>query len=270
MTRFFSSYLLFLLLALIFAVCAAAKYYKESSARERIGGDAVIVQQNTPPDLGIFTFMSMNAAVKSEVITLDVKARAAETEDRAESEPKSVALKVIDRQYPLYGNFSLTNKTRPLTFASYALGKLQGAAVSREFLRALSLDPGEVFMIGNTAFLITAVIISEPDLPPHQAGQPRVIISNRAFDSLIKQGMHFNTPLTYEVRVKTPANADIDAWKESFDGLFKASGWQSTIWTEQVASPLLYVKMPFLLALSGFFFLAAMVQYVLRKKRAAK
>ncbi len=257
-----------LLTALAFLLCAALKFYFEKEARESLGGDVAVSRQNQPADLRIFTLMSMSARKQSHIKTVETTARAQETEERAESKPLPIRLKVIDRAYPIYGTLDLKNKVRPLVFASYAMGRLQGAAVSSNLLDRLSLSPGEHFLIGKTTFLITAVIAGEPDVASYEEDMPTVIISDRAFDVLMKDGMYLEKPVTYEVRAKLNPKEDPASWQQSFDSIFAGSGWTAELWTNRVPSFLLHIKMPFLLVVSGFLVLLAIIRYEMRKRRA--
>lgn len=256
-------------LAVTLLITGFFKHVIQTHARDQLGGDVSVSRKNGESDLGIQAFFTMRALNRSHIMTVETKAKAKETEERPESKPVQVTLKVIDRAYPLSGKFKLEDKTRPLTFASYAMGKEQGAAVSPSLLSKLNLAPGENFLIGRTVFIAAAVIANEPDHLAQDDDIPRIIISNRAFGVLLKEGMYFENPQTFQVRATVSPDTDLLAWKQSFDTMFSEAGWTSQTWTESVPPFLLYVKMPFLLITSGILILISIVRYERRKQRAA-
>jgi putative ABC transport system permease protein len=257
-----------ILVSALLLLAAFMKYQGENKARERLGGDVVMQSENREPDLGIFAFLSMHAEKQSQIMTVETAARASKTKEKPESESRPVLLKVIDQPYPLYGKLELTDKKRRLIFASFNRGKLQGSAVSPSLLSKLSLEPGEHFMIGETEFVAAAVIAREPDYDFTEGDLPRIMISNRAFNRLVRDGMFFENPQRFEVRASVKDGVDLVTLKQSFDDLFAGAGWKSALWSDQVPRLLLGAKMPFLLITAGILLLIVMVRYERRKQRA--
>ncbi|MDX2112331.1 MAG: hypothetical protein SFW63_01165 [Alphaproteobacteria bacterium] len=263
-----TSELMLLLVALGLLGLVVSKYYYEHKSRLLLGGDAMMAVESFDAKDSEEIFSMIGVTQKTTYRTTEISARAKETEERSESKPTPILLKSIDMNYPIYGKLKLRNKVRPDPFAIYGADNDRGAAVSESVLVALGINPGDLFLIGNTTFIVTSVIDHEPDLLPQHQEIPRVIISDRSFDSLIKAGTYFEKPITLRKNLIFHPALPIENWKATFAAMNASSGWEVEIWKDHMPASLLNLNTKLLLIISGMVLLLAIIRYEMRKRRA--
>ncbi len=265
-----TSELILLLVALGLLGLVVSKYYYEHKSRLLLGGDAMIEVESYQTDADETEKIFSMIGVKQKTIfrTTETTIRTKETDERAESKPVPVLLKSIDMHYPIYGKLKLKNKVRSDPFAIYGANQDRGAAVSEAVLEALAIAPGDIFLIGDTSFIVTSVIDHDPNLPPKYEKIPIVIISDRSFKSLIDAGTYFDKPFTLRKNLIFHPILPINNWKATFAAMNASSGWEVEIWKDHMPASLLNLNTKFMLIISGMLLLLAIIRYETRKRRA--
>ena len=133
---------------------------------------------------------------RTETIETPTMARPA---DRTKALAKMVELRAVQSAYPLYGSVVLQGKDR----YSYAMLRDHGTVVRPELLAAFDLEVGDQIVIGQTAFTIRGVIVSEPGRRVGGFGLgPRVMID---YDDLPSTGLlSFGSRADRRLHVKVP------------------------------------------------------------------
>ena len=173
-----------------------------NNARSLLGGDISIELSHRPLSPAIINFLEQIGPT-SQLNTLRAMARPLQREKRT-----LVELKSVDDFYPLVGtltlkpNINLDAALRPTT------GNF-GAIVDKALLQRLHLNIGDQIQIGDTSFVITAELESEPDrIIRFTTFGPRVLIHSEA---LKKTGLVVEGSLIkyiYKIRLKERASAD--------------------------------------------------------------
>ncbi len=196
-----------------------------ADARALLGGDVEVSLANRPLDAAARKFLAASGKV-SAVVTLQAMARTAKSES-------PIALKAVDRAYPLYGRIVLDPPRRLASLLSRQKGRF-GAVAGASLLDRLRRKLGGVIRIGNERFVLRAVIAREPDpLPGGLVFGPRVIVSRAALaaSGLLVPG----TLATYRYRVRLPAGTSAAAWVKRARAAFPKGGWR--IRTSAEAAP---------------------------------
>ncbi|HEX6865631.1 MAG TPA: FtsX-like permease family protein [Caulobacteraceae bacterium] len=164
--------------AAIAAAGSTAEAFRQglaSQAREILGGDVrVAVEQRrfTIPERKGFERMGDVA------YAIGVRAMA----QSAAGHRRMVELRGVSERYPLAGEVKLSG-AEDLAHVFEPEGGAAGAAVEEALLERLGLKIGDVFVIGRSAFVVRAVLESEPDrLGRSFALGPRVLTSLRAVE----------------------------------------------------------------------------------------
>lgn len=171
-----------------------------AESREILGGDLAISHQGrrfTEEDVAAFKRMGRTTD------TIRVRAMA----EAPSGERRLAEVRGVDDAYPLAGAVVVTGAP---DLATAIVGN--GAAVEQAMLDRLRLQIGDSFLIGDTTFVVRAVLTEEPDrLGTGFALGPRVLISLAALDAarLAENDSLFNQT----IRVALPPDADLEAAK---------------------------------------------------------
>ena len=162
------------------AVCAVAFFADrlqnglQRDAAQLLGGDLVVASDAplAPEWLAQAQLSGLQAATS---IAFPTMARATDAQGGAS---RLVALKVITNGYPLRGTLTLSHRSAgvaaspapkpasnptPDTFAANGLPESGTAWADAVTLEALQLQVGDVLLLGERPFRVTAVIVQEPD-----------------------------------------------------------------------------------------------------------
>ncbi len=148
----------------------------QRDARQLLGGDAVI--SSDKPTATAFTAKAREQGLTvAGTQTFPTMARAAEAQGGAS---KLVALKVVERGYPLRGQLTVAAEVGGVEAKTTEVPKAGEAWIDAALLDGLGLRMGDSLLLGDAVFRIAKVIVIEPD---RGAGfmnfSPRVMI-NRA------------------------------------------------------------------------------------------
>jgi len=131
-------------------------------------------------------------------------------------------VKAVDDAYPLLGSVRL-NPEIPLDLALDRLGDLPGAVMDGVLAQRLGIEPGFTFRLGEQEFLLTAILVREPD----NAGSgftlgPRTIVrtTDLGASGLLQPGTLFETAY----RFLLPEGANIDALKTQAESVIEGGG----------------------------------------------
>ena len=174
----------------------------DNNARSLLGGDISIELSHRPLSPAIINFLEQIGSI-SQLNTLRAMARPLQREKRT-----LVELKSVDDFYPLVGTLTL----KPNITLDAALRPTAGnfgAIVDEALLQRLHLNIGDQIQIGDTSFVITAELESEPDrIIRFTTFGPRVLIHSEA---LQKTGLLVEGSLIkyiYKIRLTERASAD--------------------------------------------------------------
>ena len=205
--------------AAIAAAGSTAEAFRQglaSQAREILGGDLAVSLQGrsfTPAEQAAF------ARLGPTTDTYRVRAMA----QAASGARRLVEVRGVDSAYPLAGAVVLDGGGA-LAAALNAPGP-PGAVVEQALLDRLGLHVGDGFLIGDTRFVVRAVLDQEPDrLATGFALGPRVLVSRQA---LQRAGLIAADSLFAEtVRIALPARADAPAAGKTLQAAFPESGFR--------------------------------------------
>lgn len=198
-----------------------------ADARSLLGGDVAARLLYRPADPAERRFLAASGTL-SEVATLRAMART--SDNRRQS---LIALKAVDRAYPLYGRVALT-PFQPLAAALARRGGMFGAVVDPKLLGRLGLAVGDTVRIGAASFRVRATMASVPDASLRGLiFGPPVIISQAglAATGLIQPG----ALVAYHYRLRLPPDTSPAAWAKRARAAFPEAGWR--IRTPADASP---------------------------------
>lgn len=193
-----------------------------------LGGDIAFSLIHRQAGAGEMDFFKAQGAV-SEVASMRAMTRA------ASGAATLVELKAVDGAYPLVGRMQ-TDPQVPLSRALQKVGNRYGAVAEQTLLLRLGITPGVEVKIGEATFLITAVIMSEPDRVATGVGfGPRLIVSQEglAATGLIQPGSLVRW--SYRVRLPEGNYAAVENTQRQARDLFPNAGWE--IRTRGSASP---------------------------------
>lgn len=182
-----------------------------------LGGDAEMRFTYRRADEGERAWMSEKALDVSEVVDFRSLAIVPETDERALTQ-----VKAVDDLYPLKGTVTLDPE---MTLSQALDGKqgLPGGVMERVLADRLGLKPGDTFRLGVQDFVLTAILMIEPDA----AGAgftmgPRSIVRATDLDNseLLGPGTLFNT----HYRLALPSETDLALLKEEAEALFRDHG----------------------------------------------
>jgi putative ABC transport system permease protein len=137
----------------------------ELNASQLLGGDLVVVSDHEAP----LEFKSQALAqglTLTETLTLATMARSYK---QVNNSTHLVSLKAIENNYPLKGELKLKESLPKKTFETDASSPIKGilqsgqALVDPSVLSFLSLNLGDEMILGEAKFIISGVILDEPD-----------------------------------------------------------------------------------------------------------
>ena len=137
-----------------------------------------------------------------------------------------VELKAVDAAYPLYGALALEPAMQPAEAFAMRDGAF-GAVAPRDLLDRLGLSLGDELLVGDTRFVLSAVLRREPDALSDGFGfAPRLMTSLDGLEAagLVRPGSLYET----SVRVRLPGVADEAATRAVRDEArerFPEAGW---------------------------------------------
>ena len=204
---------------------AAARQGLLDDARALLGGDLELhlAQRPLPPQPLHFL---QDAGKVSAVVTLRTMARAIGNENRT-----LVEVKAVDAAYPLYGRIE-SAPPQPLDLA-LAAGKdgIYGALAEAALLQRLQLKQGDEVQLGAIRLRLSGVLTREPDrtLRGFSIG-PRLLVSRAALTAsgLLRPG----SVATYAYRLRLPAGAAVESFKQRLEAAFPEGGWRLHSWRE--------------------------------------
>ena len=148
----------------------------------------------------------------------------ASVERDCESRQGLTQVKAVDDAYPIYGNVVLA-PDMSLDTALIGTGGLPGAVMDRVLVERLGLAIGEPFKIAGESFVLSAILVKEPD---NATGSftlgPRTIIGLPAARqvNLLRAGTLFETGY----RLALPDGTNLDALKSAADAAIQGGGFR--------------------------------------------
>jgi len=152
----------------------------QRDARQLLGGDAVISSDNPTPAAFALKARALGLEVV-QTLAFPTMARAVETKGGGS---KLVALKVVEPGYPLRGSLKVASQPGALETVTRAIPAPGEAWVEASLLEGISVQIGDVVLLGDASLRIAKVIVNEPD---RGAGfmnfAPRVMINRADIDA---------------------------------------------------------------------------------------
>lgn len=208
--------------AMISAVASVSQGMSDSlrhDGRYILGGDLAIRTPHAPPAPEVIRFLETDMGARTSIIT--------ETRAMARHEKTDMAgiveIKAVDAAWPLYGAATFVDGAgNPVNTAQTALFAkddkgFYGATVEKDILARLDAQIGDVLHLGETPFVIRAVIGREPDSVNATgfALAPRLLTSMEAFRATGLTGA--GNLLEYRTRIAIPgldSEAQLEAAKQ--------------------------------------------------------
>ena len=170
-----------------------------------LGGDAEIELTYRRAEPAERAWMDGTAVDVSEIVDFRSMATVGEGDD---TDRALTQIKAVDGAYPLYGAVRLDPEMDLKTALDGANG-LPGAAMDRVLVDRLELSPGQIFRLGEQDFVLTAVLLREPDsaIGGFTLG-PRTIVrsADLAESGLLEPGTLYESAY----RLRLPDGADPD------------------------------------------------------------
>jgi len=169
-------------------------------ARALTGGD---LELRAPQPLDPAARAAVDALVRAGAVTTTVRDLVAMTRLPARGATLLVELKAVERAYPLYGRVE-TAPPSPLDGLLADRGDAGGAVVEAPLLQRLGIAVGDPLVIGSARFIVTGVLVREPDRPVGLVTLgPRVIV---AADALERTGLlQVGSRVRYRTLARLPA-----------------------------------------------------------------
>ncbi len=215
-------------LALGIAAIAAVGIVRESIeqglAREGaviLGGDAEIALTYRRAKEAERLWMDENAIAVSEII--DFRSMAV-VENGDVSDRGLTQIKAVDGAYPLYGQVQLEPDIG-FDAALDGQGGLPGAVMDRVLVDRLGLTPGDSFRLGVQEFVLTAILVREPDSATGSFTLgPRTIVrsSDLAESGLLQAGTLFDA----HYRMTFPTGTDLDGVNVQAEEVIEGGGYR--------------------------------------------
>jgi len=189
----------------------------EDSGPQILGGDLAISVVNVPLDQQLQQYLT-------ELGTLS---RVAELRTSATANDKSltVEIKAVDTNYPLFGNLEVHDEV-PVTNVLQAPNEAASAIVDRHLLAHLGIEVGDTLKLGNTSFIVRALLAREPDRL--SSGRfmvgPRVLIPLSQLPETGLTGL--GSLIDYRYRLRLDETADLDNTLTVLTQLKPERGWE--------------------------------------------
>ncbi|MEX0830548.1 MAG: FtsX-like permease family protein [Nitrospirales bacterium] len=206
-------------------------------ARGLLGGDIELSWRRamSPKGQDVLDSLSKRQIRISHITELSAMA-AVESGQRPDQETKAtsqlVELKALDSLYPLYGQLMIEPPQPIQELLSPLSSGCQrtpcfGAIAQKSLLIRLDLGLGSELRIGQTNFLITGVLVKEPDKTATAFSLgPRVMISRKALETteLVKTGSRIHE----RFRLQVPPSTNLESWLGELRGRLSQEGVQVT------------------------------------------
>ncbi|HTV89167.1 MAG TPA: FtsX-like permease family protein [Stellaceae bacterium] len=205
-------------IAAIGSLEAAVEAGIRRDARALLGGDVSARLPLRPASDAERRFLSAGGRV-SETVNMRAMARAA-----SGRKTSLIALRAVDRAYPLYGSLTLAPAQR-LGAALAEKDGVFGAVAEAALARRLGLAVGGEFLVGDARLRLAAIIAREPDAAlGGLAFGPRVIVAQAALPAtrLVQPG----ALVDYVYRLRLPPGSDAAGWIAAANMRFPHAGWQ--------------------------------------------
>ncbi len=153
-----------------------------------LGGDAAIALTYRFATEDERAWIGQVSEEVSEIV--DFRSMAVTDNDRALTQ-----VKAVDGAYPIYGQTEL-EPDMPLAAALNGNGAVPGAVMDRVLADRMGLAVGDPFRLGTQEFILSAILVREPDAATGGFGLgPRTIVHTRALDGsgLLSPGSLFDT-----------------------------------------------------------------------------
>lgn len=131
----------------------------QRDARQLLGGDAVIVSDNPPPEAMLARARSQNLQVVG-TLGFPTMARAPDAQGGA---TKLVALKAVEPGYPLRGVLKVASQPGEPEAPTRDIPAPGEVWVEAPLLDALGLKVGDTLLLGDAAFKLRRILVTEPD-----------------------------------------------------------------------------------------------------------
>jgi putative ABC transport system permease protein len=209
-------------IAAIAAVGSVRVSIEQGLAREGatlLGGDAEMTFTYRYAEPEERAWMEATATAVSEITDF----RSMATVQRGEVTERGLTqVKGVDATYPLKGEVRLEPEIA-LAAALDGTGNLPGGVMERALADRLGLVPGDSFRLGVQDFVLSAILVTEPD----SAGAgfafgPRTIVRTEALanSQLLQPGTLYET----RYRLTLPPGTDLSALEAEAVGLFRDTG----------------------------------------------
>jgi putative ABC transport system permease protein len=126
-------------------------------ARELLAADVVVSGLRPLPE-SLDQYLTGRPDVRRSTVKEMVTVVALPAEGDEPGASQVVELKVVDGAYPFYGELEIDPPVAPATI----LGE-QGTVVAPDLLTRLGIESGEELLIGGESFIVSGVVLDEPD-----------------------------------------------------------------------------------------------------------
>ncbi len=131
----------------------------QRDARQLLGGDAVVSSDSVTPEAFLAKARSLGLDVV-QTLGFPTMARATDAQGGA---AKLVALKAVEPGYPLRGNLRVASAVGAPDATTREIPAPGTAWVDVPLLDSLSIQPGDVLLLGESRLTVDRVIVVEPD-----------------------------------------------------------------------------------------------------------
>ncbi len=188
-----------------------------ANARALLGGDVEVELATGPANAEQLDYLKTHSIAVSAVRGLRAMARPDAATDAL---PTLVELKAVDGAYPLYGEVTL-DPPMPLDLALVG----HGAVAERDLFERLGARTGDRVAVGETTFVLRAMIVEEPDRTagPFSLG-PRLMVADAdlASTGLVQVG----SLVSHEYRLRLGPADNVLAWAADLRTAFPDAGWR--------------------------------------------
>ena len=204
-------------------------------ARGLLGGDIELSWRRTMTQKGqnVLDSLSERNIVVSHVTELAAMVAVESAQSSAHDTTATsqlVELKALDSLYPLYGSLKIEPAEPIAQLLAPIPSKCQrlpcfGAIAQKSLLIRLKLDLGSELRIGQTNFIITGLLVQEPDkIATAFSLGPRVMISRAAMETtdLVKTGSRIHE----RYRLHLPPSSNLERWLGELRGRLSREGVQ--------------------------------------------
>ena len=202
-------------------------------ARGLLGGDIELSWRRTMSQNGqnVLDSISERKIVMSHITEMASMAAVESNQPQATTATSQlVELKALDSFYPLYGNLMVEPAQTPQQLLAPIPSGCQrfpcfGAIAQKSLLIRLNLSLGSELRIGQANFIITGILVKEPDkIATAFSLGPRVMISREALDTmeLVKTGSRIHE----RFRLQLPPSTNLEPWLGELRGRLSREGVQ--------------------------------------------